>query len=513
MADLSQVPGVQAQELPTPPGPMVGVTTGVAAILGITERGVPNKAVEVNSWTAYKTLYGTIGGVAASSYMAYAAKQFFDNGGSRLFVVRVAHSDTVIASAVLVDRAGTPQNTLTVNAISAGAWANGTTGGLSVTIAVPSSGSANLFKLQVLLNGAVVETWDNLSMDSTQNQYALAVVNGNSNYITLANDNSATAAPNNMPALATTNLASGADGTAAADADFTAQLTQGTASLDGVEENLMIACPGHGGTAYAVTIAGFQYAAARGDSVFISDLGATDSATQAATDAGTITAGLTSTQLSYGALYYPYILVSDPFGVGSNPVKYIPPSGGVLGVHARIDRSRGVHKAAAGSEANLVGVTGIYTAINDQVQASLNPVGVNCIRVFNNIGTVIWGNRTLSMDRKLKFLQTRRFLNFLKLSFIKDFAFSVFEPNDETLWANLIKRGNQFLTEQWRNRALKGNTAQQAFFVKCDDELNTQTVIDNGQVIYQVGVNPTRPAETIILQFAQTDTGAQVTEA
>jgi len=164
-------------------------------------------------------------------------------------------------------------------------------------------------------------------------------------------------------------------------------------------------------------------------------------------------------------------------------------------------------------QANLVNVTGIYTAINDQVQSTLNPVGVNCIRVFNNIGTVIWGNRTLSTDRKLHFLQTRRFLNFLKLSFIRDFAFSVFEPNDETLWANLIKRGSQFLTEQWRNRALKGKTAPQAFFVKCDDELNTQTVIDNGQVIYQVGVNPTRPAETIILQFAQTDTGAQVTEA
>jgi uncharacterized protein len=143
----------------------------------------------------------------------------------------------------------------------------------------------------------------------------------------------------------------------------------------------------------------------------------------------------------------------------------------------------------------------------------LNAMGINCIRVFNNLGVVVWGARTLSYQKKLIFLQTRRFLNFIKSSFKQNFQFAVFEPNDNILWAQLIRMGTMFLTEQWKNRALFGKSADDAFFIKCDDSNNPTAQIDAGILHYRVGVRPTRPAEQIILEFTQFDGKASVTES
>jgi uncharacterized protein len=397
--------------------------------------------------------------------------------------------------------AGIP--TLQVNAISQGTWGNGATGGLQVTIANGTLDSVNRFNLTVLLNGQAVEQFTELSMVSSDGNYAPGLVNGVSNYVTLTDLFSVTAAPNNRPTTqVATSLAGATDGATVIDSDFTNSFNKLTA----VEANMNVCSPGVPGTAEAVNLAGINYCSSRGDCTYFAELAANT------TIGGSQTERALMGDKSYGALYYPWILVSDYFGTGSNPVKYIPPAGAVLGVCARVDADRGVHKSPAGVDSTLADAIGVQTKVTDTDQDALNAVGINCIRVFNNLGVVVWGARTLSYQKKLIFLQTRRFLNFVKSSFKQNFQFAVFEPNDNILWAQLIRMGNMFLTEQWKNRALFGKSADDAFFIKCDETNNPPAQIDAGILHYRVGVRPTRPAEQIILEFTQFDGKASVTE-
>ena len=84
----------------------------------------------------------------------------------------------------------------------------------------------------------------------------------------------------------------------------------------------------------------------------------------------------------------------------------------------------------------------------------------------------------------------------------------VFEPNDPSLWSKINLNITAFLTNVWRNGALFGLTQQEAFYVKCDAELNPPEVRDLGQVITEIGVAIVRPAEFVIFRITQS-TGQQ----
>jgi phage tail sheath protein FI len=81
---------------------------------------------------------------------------------------------------------------------------------------------------------------------------------------------------------------------------------------------------------------------------------------------------------------------------------------------------------------------------------------------------------------------------------------AVFEPNDLDLWERLKRDIGAYLTNVWRTGALFGVTSPEAFFVKCDEELNPKEVRDAGQVIVHVGIAPVKPAEFVIIRIQQT---------
>jgi phage tail sheath protein FI len=89
--------------------------------------------------------------------------------------------------------------------------------------------------------------------------------------------------------------------------------------------------------------------------------------------------------------------------------------------------------------------------------------------------------------------------------------FAVFEPNDQRLWRQLTGVTSGFLTEFWNQGGLRGDTPEQAYFVKCDDETNTLASIDNGEVRLEIGVALQRPAEFVIIKIGQFDGGTTVT--
>jgi phage tail sheath protein FI len=213
----------------------------------------------------------------------------------------------------------------------------------------------------------------------------------------------------------------------------------------------------------------------------------------------------TPDKFSYGALYFPWVLVNNPlFTDGGTEPKLIaqPPSGHVAGIYARVDAVRGVHKAPANE--GVIGIVDVERGISRDKQKSLNPSGVNVIRAFGG-APMVYGARTLGGDRngEYKYLNVRRFMNFLKESIDEGTQFVVFEPNNPALWQRIIRSVGDFLYNQWRDGALFGETPKQAFFVKCDAETNPASTRELGQVITEIGVAVTKPAEFVIFRIQQ----------
>jgi phage tail sheath protein FI len=205
---------------------------------------------------------------------------------------------------------------------------------------------------------------------------------------------------------------------------------------------------------------------------------------------------------SYAALYYPWIEVGDPV---TNRPKLIPPSGHMAGVWARTDNTRGVHKAPANEVVR--GATGLAYNVTKGEQDTLNPIGVNCIRAFPGMGIRIWGARTLSSNPSWRYINVRRLFNFVEKSIERGTQWVVFEPNDQFLWARVRRDISAFLTMVWSSGALFGAGSSEAFFVKCDAELNTQAVRDLGMLICEIGISPVKPAEFVIFRISQWSAG------
>jgi phage tail sheath protein FI len=203
---------------------------------------------------------------------------------------------------------------------------------------------------------------------------------------------------------------------------------------------------------------------------------------------------------NYAALYFPWIKVPDPLKKGADEL--IAPSGHIAGLYARTDINRGVHKAPANDV--LRGVSEVEWRLSKADQDGLNPKGVNVIRQFNG-NVKVWGARTLGGDdnTEFKYINVRRLFLMLRESIDEGTQWIVFEPNAKPLWDKIRQNVTAFLTNVWRSGALFGDTPEQAFFVKCDEELNPKEVRDLGQVITEIGVAPVKPAEFVIFRIRQ----------
>ncbi|MDJ0713763.1 MAG: phage tail sheath C-terminal domain-containing protein [Prochloraceae cyanobacterium] len=206
----------------------------------------------------------------------------------------------------------------------------------------------------------------------------------------------------------------------------------------------------------------------------------------------------------YAATYYPWIKVPDPAKRGQ-PI-LIPPSGHMMGIWCRTDESRGIHKAPANITPR--GVIGMAYDTNFREQELLNPLGVNCIRKFPNRGIQVWGARTLvePADTEWRYINVRRLMSYIARSVELGTQWAVFEPNDEDLWARVKRTVVNFLDRLWKEGALYGSTADEAFYVKCDAQLNTPETIKLGRLYVEVGVSPVRPAEFVVFRIGQTST-------
>jgi uncharacterized protein len=223
-----------------------------------------------------------------------------------------------------------------------------------------------------------------------------------------------------------------------------------------------------------------------------------DTAQKASTGVDALRVGLVK---DYSAIYFPRLTVvenglSVPVGA----------AGAMAGLYARIDANRGVWKAPAGTEADLRSVSGVQLRMSDAENGTVNPVGVNAIRLFPD-GVVSWGARTMAgadaFASEYKYVPIRRLALFMEESLYRGLKWVVFEPNDVALWTQIRLNVGAFMQDLFRKGAFQGTRPSDAYFVKCDAETTTQNDRNLGIVNIWVGFAPLKPAEFVVLYLQQ----------
>jgi len=517
-------PGVYIEEIQTGPRPIEGVSTSTTGMAGVTERG-PILPRLVTSWEEYLRYFGGYVDRAGSTqtliYLPYAVRGFFDNGGQRLFVARITPVDAVAATA---DR-----NPLLLAAIGPGAWGNNVMFRIrDASLRRAGTPTDQWFRLTLIYyrdgipanfvdptdpaslgnpdrrEPDVTEDYDNLSVVSTDTNFAQSVVNAASKLVNIT----VTGRPGNIPNFGTGDvLENGADGSPLGVPDFEGRVItpnkfSGLEGLRAIRDISIIGVPDEVLLPDVRTPLLLQCEQQK-------DRFAVSSASAAEQD-GPIANLRPPQDSTYGAFYIPWVRVLAPHTPEGHVL--VPPTGHLAGIYARVDIERGVHKAPANEVVRGIinrDLSGdnkpLRLILNKQQQDILNPKGVNVIRDFRPDGRSIrvWGARTMSSDAMWKYINVRRLFIFIEQSIDRGTQWAVFEPNYEQTWTSIRLSITAFLRTVWRNGALAGVTQDEAFFVKCDRTTMTQDDFDNGRLICLIGIAPVKPAEFVIFRISQ----------
>jgi len=511
-------PGVYVEEVPSGTKPIEGVGTALCAFVGFAEKGPANEPVLVTNWTQYTKTFGAF---TEDAFLPHAVYGYFLNGGGAAYVVRVGNGAASGANGNGSGQAELPQRpsaelstggdaakpALRVRAVEAAA------GDIAVEVTDASEPGDDTFKLLVIKDGKVAETFDNVSTKRGAANVATAVKQ-RSKLITVEE---VKAAPLAVPEKGVRVALSGGDLPAVpVQPDHyigDAGARTGFGGLEAIEDITMVCAPDlmaayqagtiDGDGVKAVQLAMIAHCELMGDRVAILDP-LPGLSPQRMKEWRVDVAGYDS---KYASLYWPWIKIMNPL---SGKPFLLPPSGHVAGVWARSDETRGVHKAPANEV--IRGVIDLESGLTRGEHDQLNPAGVNCIRSFPGQGIRIWGARTLSSDPEWRYLNVRRLFNFIEKSILNGTNWAVFEPNDWRLWGTMERAIEAFLRRVWRSGALFGASPDEAFYVKCDEENNPAENRDVGILTVDVGVAPVKPAEFVVFRLSQFSEGAGLEE-
>jgi phage tail sheath protein FI len=532
MATTYLTPGVYVEEVDKGSKPIEGVGTRICAFVGFAERGPLNEPTFIANWTQFVNTFGSF---IPGGYLAHAVYGFFNNGGSTCYITRLPMNEA--------DAAGAKRGAAQLPTASAQVPALTGAGAVSFEATARDAGSAgSSIKLEVqpgatadgspaaedaftlvVKQGDTEERFENVSMGRGRKiRNVVDVVNAESKLVRLAERESSAPAVERMPTPGTYPLSLPSEtALAAQEARVGTDLLIGDATersgvngLEVAEDATMLCFPDLWALyqaervdmegVQAVQQAMLDHAQNMGDRVAILDA-PPGMNPQRIRDWRMKDVNYDS---KYGTLYYPWIKVANPLGNGSGI--FVPPCGHMAGIWSRNDDQRGVHKAPANEV--VAGAIGLEYQTTHNEQSILNPVGINVIRTFPGRGIRVWGARTLSSDPSWRYLNVRRLFNYVEKSLLLGTQWAVFEPNDMDLWERVKRDIGAFLMRTWRDGALFGATAGEAFYVKCDAENNPPETRDVGQLIIEVGICPVKPAEFVIIRLSQWQSGGSFSE-
>lgn len=519
-------PGVYIEEVNSGPRPIEGVGTAMAAFIGFAPNGKLNQPVLITSWTQYVKEFGLeeAGGRRnphmPNAYLSHAVYGYFQNGGGRCFVVRVpVPVDESPKAAAQLEQLPIPSRGTRAEASLLIAPKATPTEAIQIEVAPPTGDAPpdGTFTLHVRM-GDAHEEYQNVSLGKGSGVKNVAEAVASSVLISILRSLDSGPVAERAPRIGTYQIAPPVPAlpmsNSAVDVRFEGDVVarSGVAGLEIADEVTMICCPDLM-SAYAanderartrvraVQLAMIAHCETTKDRMAILDTPPYVETAQQALE----WRAETNYDSAFATLYYPWIEIDDPNpqpgANGSVPKLKVPPCGHMAGIWARSDGERGVHKAPANEV--IRGALGAATPITKGEQDLLNPKGINCLRSFAGRGLRVWGARTLSSDPAWRYVNVRRLFNYVEKSIEIGTQWVVFEPNDPNLWSRVKRDVDAFLTGVWRAGALFGRTASEAFFTKCDDEVNPPEQRDLGQLVVVVGMAPVKPAEFVIFRFSQ----------
>lgn len=530
-------PGVYIEEISSGVRTITGVATSITAFVGRARKGPDEQPVTCFNFGDYERIFG---GLWNKSTMSFAVRDFFLNGGGVAVIVRI-HNAATRSVIRLPTGVADPNDEISLEAVNPGSWGDK----VSVTIDYNTKDKNDLtpvlFNITINEENGASEKFFNMSADSTQSSYLPRVLEQNSNLLRVKKDAGGAyimankrpvqlseisavkilTAPSMNPVAA---IASGTDGSHIGDNDIFATAgmeadKKGMYLLEKTDLFNLLCIPPYSSFDGSVllpddkptdvTKALLSKADAyciRRRAMLLIDAHSTWNTMQKAsdkfTDAINPFPGITS---QYAAIFFPRLKQANP--LMKNMVEEFVPCGAVAGVFARTDAQRGVWKAPAGQDATLKGVDSLTVPLTDNENGVLNQLGINCLRAFPVYGRLVWGSRTLEGADRLasewKYIPVRRTALFIEESLYRGTKWVVFEPNDESLWAQIRLNVGAFMHNLFRQGAFQGSSPRDAYFVKCDKETTTQNDINAGIVNIVVGFQPLKPAEFVMIKIQQ----------
>lgn len=534
--DDNYYPGVQVIERPFQPNQQTTTeATAQGAFIGKANQG-PTTPYRITSWAKFTSVFGT-----TYTDLHYAVSDFFNNGGTSAYVQRIVGANAATASANVYanDAPMDPSNPgqvlpgtpplFSFETLNPGAWGNQLVVVVNARDVTNKRFDVSLFRVPTTVvfdpskrnSEYQLEQWTDVSLDASDARYLYDMANAPSTsgslYVRISGQsyNPATPLVQPFPSVnGSTKLTGGVDGSYV-DASFNSDAAYQAAcdQIREVQGPLVLNIPNVNDAdvlRYAVAMA-----ASRGDVFVICDppMGKTagETATWADSDLGLGSLG--ASQPSYGAAYSPWLYLPALGAVTSGKVALRPPGGALTGLYLNNDVTYGVFKSPAGINARITGATDVERKFTEADLTTLNKYNVNAIKISNGNGIVAFGTRTLKKSGKDMYIPVRRTMIYCRESLKRLTEFAVFASNDERLWQDVSTRCRGFLGALWSSGGLKGATAAEAFFVRCDATNNTPTSVDAGQVNIEVGVALQVPAEFIIITIGQYDGGSSVSES
>jgi phage tail sheath protein FI len=506
-------PGVYIQEIPSGVRTITGVSTSITVFIGWASKGPVDKAQRIFSWQDFERYFG---GLDSRSLLGYSVASFFANGGTDAYIIRLVNLNKDKPEESATSGTATIDNKITLTAKNHGEWGNHYRINTKKRTDDPKR-----FQLQVLYFdkiteqnnklGALVESFENLSMDQNDSRFVINVINEDSTILNATLVGNPTTPPDD-PAVsketgpALTPLTKGSDGIILKPNDGNFEkflINEGEIPLLNQIDLFNILCvPGESTKS---TISFLEGYCRKKRAFLIVDSPEDKKFSDFEQPKNSPINGITGEDSINAAFYFPWLKIPDP--LTENRSKDVPPCGFMAGIYSRTDANRGVFKAPAGIDASLTGVTSTTETINDNQNGVLNQQGVNCIRNFPVYGTVAWGARTLRGNDEIgsewKYIPVRRLALFIEESLFRGTKWVVFEPNDEPLWSQIRLNIGAFMHNLFRQGAFQGSKPQDAYFVKCDKETTTQNDINLGIVNIIVGFAPLKPAEFVVIKIQQ----------
>lgn len=543
-------PGVYIEEVSSGVHTITGVATSITAFIGRASKGPLNEPVLITSFGDYERKFG---GLWEKSTMSFAVSDFFRNGGGTAIIVRV-HNGALPAEIRLPTGLDDPNDELDLVAISPGTW--GDKLGVKIDYNTKDPSDIKLFNITISEEGGGSEKFFNVSVDpqdKSKPNYLTRVLEQGSSLMQVKKDNNGVYIlptkrpketgkdssgkeivvtpmnPLSSPPMSPPGSPPGAAVQASSDGDHIsdAELISG-ANMEANKKGLyaleqadlfnILCIPPYTASDNTITldpddkptdvttelIAAADAYCKKRRAILLVDPHSTWNSLETARKGYTDNIYPKSTS-NYAALFFPRLMQANP--LMKNQVEEFVPCGAVAGICARTDAQRGVWKAAAGQDASLLGVTQLSVPLTDEENGVLNQLGINCLRSFPVYGQLVWGARTLDgADQRAsewKYIPVRRTALFIEESLYRGTKWVVFEPNDESLWAQIRLNIGAFMHTLFRQGAFQGKTPKEAYLVKCDSETTTQNDINSGIVNIVVGFAPLKPAEFVIIKIQQ----------